>query len=363
MTRRHLISAVVLAAAVAGSAITGAVPQRMRGVCWEGSGPIEAGDLAPLREISVDWISQTPFGWAPSLTSTEIRFRGDGGLWGETDDGLAQTAAWARKLGIKTLLKPHLWVRHGEWQGDIAMTTDEAWAAWFASYEAFIVHYARLAEANGFEALAVGTELANTTARTADWKRIIARVREVYHGKLTYCANWNEETARVAFWDDLDFIGVQAYYPLATIDRPSKKQLDAAWAPIAEKLAALAKRTGKPVAFTEVGFKSHAGALIQPWTWTTDGAVDFELQRDAYTSMFETFWPKPWFCGTFIWKWHPHARAAERSERDFTPQGKPALSVIKDYYAGIAAASRKPTPAQAKEARSADSRERESHPH
>ena len=69
-----------------------------------------------------------------------------GGLWGETDEGLGKTAAWARTLGIKTLLKPHLWVRHGEWQGDIAMATDDAWARWFASYEAFIVHYARLAE-------------------------------------------------------------------------------------------------------------------------------------------------------------------------------------------------------------------------
>ena len=89
-------------------------------------------------------------------------------------------SAWARALGIKTLLKPHLWVRHGAWPGDIAMGTGDAWKAWFASYEAFILHYARLAEANGFEALAVGTEMAKASARTEDWKRIIARVREVY---------------------------------------------------------------------------------------------------------------------------------------------------------------------------------------
>src|SRR5207344_1896544 len=104
--------------------------------------------------------------------SSEIQFRPDGGLWGESDDGLAKTAAWARKLGIKTLLKPHLWVRHGAWSGDIAMESDDAWKAWFASYESFVLHYARLAEAHGFEALAVGTEIGRTTARTADWKRI-----------------------------------------------------------------------------------------------------------------------------------------------------------------------------------------------
>jgi hypothetical protein len=242
-------------------------------------------------------------------------------MWGETDAGLAKTAVAARALGIKTLLKPHVWVRHGAWQGDIAMTTDADWERWFASYEAFILHYAALAEANGFEALAVGTELAKASRRTSDWKRVIAEVRKVYHGKLTYCANWNDEVEATGFWDDLDFIGVQAYYPLATIDDPSKADIEAAWAPIVKKLEALGRRTGKPVVFTEVGFKSHAGSLKQPWVWDTDGTVDFPLQRDAFAALFETFWGKPWFGGTFVWKWHPSARELARAERDFTHQG------------------------------------------
>ena len=123
----------------------------MRGVCWEGAGKIDESALTPLRELGADWISETPFGWASSTTSPEIRFSSEGGLWGETDAGLIATAAWARKLGIKTLLKPHLWVRHGAWQGDLAMADDAQWAQWFASYEAFILHYARLAETNGFD--------------------------------------------------------------------------------------------------------------------------------------------------------------------------------------------------------------------
>jgi len=334
MKPRHIILAAAVLGFVSPARLPAATAGKMRGVCWEGASRIETTHLAPLRDLGVDWISQTPFGWAVSLTSTEIRYRSNGGLWGETDDGLVQTAAWARALGIKTLLKPHLWVRHGAWPGDIAMDTEAAWKEWFASYEAFVLHYARLAEANGFEALAVGTEMRKTTARTADWKRIVARVRQVYRGKLTYCANWNEEAEQIAFWGDLDFIGVQAYYPLATTGRPSRKDVEAAWVPVARKLEALAKRTGKPVVFTEVGFKSHAGSLIEPWRWETDGEVDVELQRDAYTAMFETFWRKPWFGGSFVWKWHPAPRARGRGDRDFTPQGKPALSVIKAYYTG-----------------------------
>jgi len=304
----------------------------MRGVCWEGAGKIDESALTPLRELGADWISETPFGWASSTTSPEIRFSSEGGLWGETDAGLIATAAWARKLGIKTLLKPHLWVRHGAWQGDLAMADDAQWAQWFASYEAFILHYARLAETNGFDALAVGTELGGTTSRTADWKRLIASVRRAYHGKLTYCANWREEPDRVQFWGDLDFIGVQAYYPLAATARPSQRDIESAWDPIAGKLAGLAKRTGKPIVFTEIGFKSHEGSLKEPWQWETEGAVDLALQRDAYAATFAAFWTKPWFAGIFVWKWHPVPRSSERTERDFTPQGKPALSVIRSFY-------------------------------
>lgn len=336
MKPRHLLLAGSFLALSAPTRLAGTAPPtpaaKMRGVCWEGARRIEASNLAPLHDLGVDWISQTPFGWAPSLTSTEIRYASNGGLWGETDDGLVKTAALAHDLGIKTLLKPHLWVRHGEWPGDIAMPTDDAWTKWFASYESFIVHYARLAEAHGFEAFAVGTELGKTTTRRTEWKRIVARVREVYHGKLTYCANWNEEPERVGFWDDLDFIGVQAYYPLATVDRPSKRQIEAAWTPVAAKLASLARRTGKSIVFTEVGFKSHEGSLKEPWQWETKGAVDLDLQRDTFAAMFETLWAKSWFGGVFVWKWHPAPRSNGRDDRDFTPQGKPALSVIKAYY-------------------------------
>ena len=84
--------------------------------------------------------------------------------------------------------------------------------------------------------------------------------------------------------------------------------------------------------FTEVGFKSHDGSLKEPWLWETNGSVDVELQKDAFAAMFEVFWQRPWFGGTFVWKWHPALHPGGRHDRDFTPQGKPAISVIKAYY-------------------------------
>ena len=319
----------------------------MRGVCWEGGRRIESEALAPLQALGVDWISQTPFGWSPSRLAPEVDFRVGGrpsfwGLWGEGDEGLVETARLARERGIKTLLKPHLWVRGGAWAGEIEMKNEDDWRAWFTSYEAFILHYARLADSAGMEGLAVGTELPRASRRTEDWRRLIARVRAVYHGSLTYCANW-QEADDVAFWGDLDFIGVQAYYPLTSAARPRPDEIRRAWTPIVARLEALSARAGKRIVFTEVGYKSQSASLAEPWKWDTDGAADPDLQRDAYEAMFESVWDQPWFGGTFLWKWHswlgadgaPASRPwrAPRVDRDFTPQGKPALEVIRTFYA------------------------------
>jgi hypothetical protein len=308
---------------------------KMRGVCWEAGGRVAPEALDPLRALGVDWISQTPFGWCPSLTAPKVvRNAGDDVYWGESDQGLAETAGFARSLGIKTLLKPHLWVPGGSWVGDLRMGSEEDWQRWFRSYEDFILHYARLAEREHMDGLVVGAELRCAARRTPDWRRLIQRVREVYHGPLTYCANWNEEE-QVEFWGDLDFIGVQAYYPLSDAPHPSLAQIRTAWLPIVTRLEALARRTGRPVVFTEVGYKSVAGTLAAPWSWDTRGKTDFGLQRDAYRALFEAVWSRSWFGGTFIWKWHPLASRARPSpdrERDFTPQGKPSLKVMREFY-------------------------------
>ena len=321
--------------AVALLLLPGAEPRRpaMRGVSWEGGREVAATALDPLRDLGADWISQTPFGWCRSTGDPEIRFSGQRGYWGETDEGLVATARWARQRGLSTLLKPHLWVRRA-WCGEIEMKNEADWRRFFDDYESFIVHYARLAETNGMPALAIGTELTKTSKRTADWLRVIERVRTVYRGRLTYCANWHE-AEDVGFWSALDFVGVQAYFPLR-VSRGTPEALQAAWTPIAARLERLHARTGRPIVFTEVGYKSLTDSLDEPWIWQTQGTADFALQRDAYAAMFASVWDRPWFGGAFVWKWHPELGAPPAPpvgrERDFTPQGKPALEVIRSYY-------------------------------
>ena len=84
-----------------------------RGVCFVGgrSRPTDEA-FERLAELGVDWISQTPFGWQQSPDDPNVVLRTSGRVWwGESDEGLIDAALRARRRGIRTMLKPHLWIR------------------------------------------------------------------------------------------------------------------------------------------------------------------------------------------------------------------------------------------------------------
>ena len=318
--------------------------RKQRGVSLEaGTQPVSPDYFIPLARDNVTWIVQTPFGRQRQYNSPEVGLRPDAGWWGESDVGVAATAHMAREFGIKTLLKPHVWLRRsneGKWRGDIAMDDEASWQKWFASYEEFILHYAHLAEANDIEALCIGTELYRAAVeREADWRRLIAAVRQVYGGELTYAANWYREFEEIRFWDALDYIGIQSYFPLAAGDSPSVAALKESWKPHLAAIEAVQQRYGKPVIFTEVGYHSTVDAAAEPWEWDpTDAEVPatgagLQTQANCYDAFFQTFWQRDWVAGAYFWKWHAdHAASGGPHNRNFTPQNKPAEETMATWY-------------------------------
>jgi len=312
----------------------------LRGVCWEGAGEIDSTDLDPLLRIRANWISQTPFGWQRDFHAPEIRVAYGrphrwGSYWGESDDGIAETTHWAHTRGIKVLLKPHIWTRGG-WSGSIAMKNEQDWAAWFSDYRDFILHYADLAERTGADALAIGTELGGTTTREREWRAVIAEIRRHYRGPLVYCANWAEDLHQTEFWDALDWIGVQAYYPLSKDRAPTTEQLVRGWSGPLSDLDQLSKIWAKPVVLTEVGYRSMDTAASKPWEWDSPGNLSVETQARCYESLFQVLPEHPSVHGVFIWKWHPdYARAGGVLDKEYSPQRKPAEQVIARGYATI----------------------------
>ena len=124
-------------------------------------------------------------------------------------------------------------------------------ASWFANYRRAMVDIARIAAAERADAVAIGTELEQTTNR-AEWFGVIAAVRKVYGGHLTYFAHNIEEAEAVPFWRELDTVGV-TLYPALGADRDRAGRL-AVMRDAAERLDALAARTGRSVLVGESGF-------------------------------------------------------------------------------------------------------------
>ena len=81
-----------------------------------------------------------------------------------------------------------------------------------------------------------------TDQYTLEWRQLIHDVRQVYDGPVTYAAHWDKEFSRIAFWDALDVIGINAYFPLDAPENATLQQLVAAWQPNRRRIAALAAK-------------------------------------------------------------------------------------------------------------------------
>jgi hypothetical protein len=237
------------------------------------------------------------------------------------------------------MLKPHADSADGTWRGEFDPLDPERW---FASYRAFLMHYVELASTLGVEGLMIGTEYRRLSGNTYReyWCSLIREIRAQFPGILTYAANASridDEFTGVSFWDQLDVIGLDAYFALTRHWRPTVEQLVAAWHHNADRtdlvgaIRAFASSQGKPVIFSEIGYRSVTGANTQPWNYSLEGSYDAEEQANCYQAFFETWMPHAsWMLGAFWWNWQ--AIPGPPALTDYTPQRKPAREVLSRCY-------------------------------
>jgi hypothetical protein len=304
---------------------------------WDGSYPHRdrwEGHLDRFAELGVTWIQVLTFAHQPAVDAPRIDLMPDA-KWP------AEFVTEARRRGFRILLKPHVWSRQfydgsGRWRGSIQMPDDDAWAAWFAEYREFLLREARRAQGAGVEMLSVGVEYVHASTHTAEWKALIAEVRGVYDGLLTYSADGNHELGHVAFWDALDLVGVNAYFalhdPRPDGSTPHGLWLRLRWFDPMLRLGALAARWGKPIVLTEAGYPSVRGATARPWQWPRgDEVVDLGLQAEAYDALLAACTANDWCRGVFWWKWYERPEKPSHA-RDYDPAGKPAEVVVRRWY-------------------------------
>ncbi|MET9412957.1 hypothetical protein ABZY03_01960 [Streptomyces klenkii] len=289
------------------------------------AGPDAAPYLRQIAATGARWVTFTPT-WYQDGT-------GDPGMHttGETagDDALRHIIGLAHETGLKVMLKPHVDLVKG---GDRAGIRPGDPGAWFTAYERFITHYATLAADTKTEQLAVGTELAGTSRDGARWSKVVRAVRDRYRGPLTYAANYDEYRT-VAFWDDLDVIGIDAYWPLAERPTADAARLRDAWKPITGELAAFSARHHRKILFTEAGYVSQRGTTTAPYSWTVSKSAGEDEQAAAYEALLTALDGRPWWAGVCWWMWDDWPDAGETPRRlAYTPHGKPAETVLRQHW-------------------------------
>ncbi len=256
--------------------------------------------LDELKALGVNWVTIHPY----------ASISGDGTVNAHPLDPdeppiwLTRPIAEAHARGMSVMIKPHLayWGSPFSWRGDIDFEDAASRERFFTTYTRWITNVATITAAA--DAYVVGTELDKLVEHESDWRKVIASVRAVHPGHLTYAANW-DGYQRVGFWDALDAIGVQAYFPLLPGSAPvTPDRLDTAWRAVMVHVHSLSERTGKPVVFTELGYPRAMGAAAEPWR-PADSEVGEPTQLLALDAALRAVAAEPAVVGAFLWKWFP----------------------------------------------------------
>ena len=297
--------------------------------------------VAPIKEIKsqtfeelkadhINSISLIPYAFV-NLDDVTINYDHGKQWWGETSEGIKECIKQAHSNHFKVMLKPHLWIDHNTYTGFLDLKTENDWRKWEAEYEKYILNFAQIAESEHIEIFCFGTELGNAiNKRPQYWLQLIKKIRKIYSGKLIYAANW-DEFQKTPFWNDLDLIGIDAYFPLSTSETPSVEELNLSWQKHLLNIELIQKKYNKNVVFTEFGYRNSNYCAAEPWT-ETNAIENNQAQANSYEALFQTFGNKRWFDGGFAWKWYADEYYKKRRAIDYTPQEKPALEIIKKYY-------------------------------
>lgn len=311
---------------------------------WNGELTTDAARdaLADVAGTNANAIAIVPRIFTEDVTSNQV-FAHPGKT--ESMDNLTQAIEQAHALGLSVMLKPLLTPLDGA--GQMALSPTDA-EAFFESYEAHILEFARLAQETGVETLSIGNEMSSLSGEQYrdHWIGIIDAVREVYDGTITYAAA-TDEAYQVSFWDAVDQIGVNAYPPLTTELDPTVDEMVAAWHSVSANdywaavmdhqspvdfFHSLSVEHDKPVLFTEVGYRSLDGTNIRPGGWNVTSAQDVQEQHDAFDAFFKVWSGEgSWFRGANIWEWDPDNTY---STTGYSPMDKPAEELISGWFAG-----------------------------
>lgn len=278
----------------------------------------------------------------------------------EFSTGELETAQMIKSLhdnGIKVLLKPCLTPLDSAWMGSVnfpdgtqiqGRDTSHYWKEWFDSFIEAEKYFADFAEKTKVDALIIGAEYLGTEGQSDGWRRVIAEIRKLYSGPITYeFTHASRKNYSLDWMEDIDFLSY-SYYPPACPqngDEPDAKsnpsytveQMKDFLSSRKSKIDEICQGLfNKPIAFTEYGVRSAHGCIMRPYDYLWETYYDGQEQADYMEASFQTFWEIPQWMGFFWWKWdetqiRPHYYGDPNGDKGFTIQGKPAENVFRRW--------------------------------
>ncbi|HEX9037044.1 MAG TPA: hypothetical protein VF808_08660 [Ktedonobacterales bacterium] len=261
-------------------------------------------------------------------------------------------------------------------------TVNQLEKGWMDNYAAFASEYARLSAKYNLPYFIIGDGLSDATTdspvttakadpsaidrgvpgesfptcsgrRDCEWRHVIHAIRSPiyaaynkhaeqqgggYSGKVIYAASWrgspegatSPEFENITWWDAVDLIGVDAYFPLSQNSADlSVAQLQANWqgqgvcgskdpticpGNIVQRLSAVSVKYGRSLVFTSAGYGSTPGANSGPPIPLSANLQNHDQpeQLADMQALLETFNGQSWWAGVF---WNGDAPLTPRSQQ------------------------------------------------
>ena len=308
--------------------------EKMNGISLVASrDSLEYAEIERLEYVNANYIAVMPFAFLRNDSDKKLYFNSERQWFGERKEGIEHAIDLLKNRNFKIMLKPQIWIRNGEFTGDLSFTTEKEWQQFENSYRDYILFNVQIAAEKEVELFCIGTELFNfVDQRPEFWSSLIREIRELYPGKLVYAENW-DKVDQTEIWKKLDYIGADAYFPISPEASPNSSNISKGWRSHKMMLESLSEEYRKRVIFTEYGYRSMDFALKEPWNSSREvSGLNHGLQARALQSLYEEFWDEDWFAGGFLWKWHQGENSGGIQNDRFTPQNKPAEKIVKEYY-------------------------------
>ena len=244
------------------------------------------------------------------------------------DDELEEMIDYAKELGLMVALKPTVNCKNGTWRAHISFFDEDVpcepkWGNWFRAYTAFQLHYAAIAQKKGCEMFIAGCEMVMSEHRDAEWRKLIADIKEVYTGPVSYNTDKYQEH-NVTWWDAVDVMSSSGYYPAGDWDN----QLD--------RIEKVVQKFQKPFFFAETGCMSTAGSAAVPNDWRVKGEYAPEEQAEWFSEMLTKSGQRDWVKGFAIWSWAGKLTGdmltEEHVKYGYDIYQKPAEKVLEQFY-------------------------------